>query len=100
MVQTFKTKTELKGKTIIKFTATWCGPCKKIAPVFEKLSSEYKDISFYEVDVDIEEEFCNKMNVNSMPTFIFFNNGQEYKRLSGSNSSELETNVRLFNQVM
>lgn len=57
---------------IIKFSASWCGPCKMITPVFKQYaeSPRYKDaIIFVEVDVDQSPKIAEKFNVTSMPTF-------------------------------
>lgn len=87
---------KLSGKTIIKFTATWCEPCKRIAPVFNKLEEEYKNINFYEVDIDKENDFCNEHKISSVPTFIFFNDKVEVFRLNGADSDKLKSYTRDF----
>lgn len=56
---------------IIDFWATWCGPCKKMAPIFEAWAEQYKDkIVFMKVNADKEKELCNKFHINALPTFM------------------------------
>merc|ERR1712224_915399 len=90
-----KTKAEyeeaLKNeKVVIDFTATWCGPCKTIAPVFEKFASEYEDIFFYKIDVDENEEVAELEEVSKMPTFKFYHNGTVKDVFSGANEDSLK----------
>lgn len=79
------------GKLVLDFTAKWCGPCQKISPEYEKLSSldEFKDILFYKVDVDKSEELCEKFKIQCMPTFILLKDGEEVDRLTGANMEKL-----------
>ena len=57
---------------IVDFYATWCGPCKAIAPILDELQEEYKDkIDFYKVDSDIENELAAAFNIRSIPTLMF-----------------------------
>lgn len=57
---------------IIYFTASWCGPCKVLAPVLEDVAGEYKDkINVYKIDIDKERELAMKLNIRSVPTIIF-----------------------------
>jgi thioredoxin 1 len=86
-----------KSKTIIKFSAYWCGPCKKIAPLFHKLSEEYKDIEFKDIDIEKDDELANKYNIQALPTFLFLENGHEHDRLCGANEVELNKKVKTFN---
>lgn len=70
---------------IVKFFATWCGPCKMIAPVFEKLSQEFeKQVKFIEIDVDNCDKISDDYCVSSVPTFIIFKNNEEFNRTSGA----------------
>ncbi|MCF0186480.1 MAG: thioredoxin [Bacteroidaceae bacterium] len=62
---------------IVDFYATWCGPCKKLAPIMEKLAKKYKgQISFYKVDVDKQEELSGTYGIQSIPTVFFCANGE------------------------
>lgn len=62
--------------TIVDFTATWCGPCQHIAPVFERLAKEYKDtITCIKVDVDELEDVAAECGIEAMPTFLVFKKG-------------------------
>lgn len=74
--------------SIIKFSAIWCRPCKTVSPVYQSLSEEFKDIKFYEIDVD-ESEDLSSYSIKSLPTFICFKDGQEIKRMTGSDPKKL-----------
>ena len=69
---------------LVDFWATWCGPCKMIAPVVEEISQEYDGkIVVGKVDVDEVPAVAAKYNVMSIPTLIVFENGKEVNRLVG-----------------
>ena len=57
---------------IVDFTATWCGPCQRIAPILEELAEEYKgDIVIYKVDIDKERGLAKAFNVSSIPAVMY-----------------------------
>lgn len=100
---TVSTRAEFKkilsesGKpVIVKFFATWCGPCKMVAPVFEKLSKEFENqIKFIEIDIDNCDGIASDYFVSSVPTFISFRNGEELNRMNGAASyDQLETFIK------
>ena len=65
---------KFKGEhpVLVDFYATWCGPCKTIAPILEELQEEYKGkIDFYKVDSDTEYELATAFNIRSIPTLMF-----------------------------
>ena len=77
---------------IVDLYATWCAPCKALAPVLEELADKYADkIKVVKVNVDEEESIAAKFGIASIPTVIFFKNGQTAASLVGlRTSSEIE----------
>ncbi len=78
----------VKGKTLIKFSTSWCFPCRQLAPIIEDISKEIKDINFYEIDADESSDIASQYEVMGIPTLILFNNGKEVKRIVGLRSKE------------
>ena len=63
---------------IVDFTASWCGPCQRIAPILEELGAEYKGkIVIYKVDIDKERGLAEAFNVSSIPAVLFIPTGNE-----------------------
>ena len=91
MVKIISELTEIpqEGPVIIDFFATWCGPCKRIAPVYEELAEKYSNVTFLKVDVDESEHIASKFNIESLPTFVLFKNGIEVTRIEGANLDAL-----------
>ena len=77
------------GKAIVDCYADWSGPCKGIAPYFEELKEQHKNIIFLKCNIDEHQEFAKKYNISSIPAFITFVNGQESDRLVGANKVKL-----------
>ena len=63
------------GITFVDFWAAWCGPCRSFAPVFEKESETYPEITFAKVDTDAESEIAAAANITSIPTLMAFRDG-------------------------
>jgi thioredoxin 1 len=76
-------------KVVIDFFADWCGPCKRVAPVYAELAEKLTDIVFIKVNVDEAEEVAEGFEVTSLPTFILLNKGNIYKKIEGANLNEL-----------
>uniref|UniRef100_A0A8C6U9P3 Thioredoxin domain-containing protein n=1 Tax=Neogobius melanostomus TaxID=47308 RepID=A0A8C6U9P3_9GOBI len=77
---------------VVDFTASWCGPCKMIAPVFE-VRNENKDVVFLKVDVDEASDVSEKCGISSMPTFQFYKNGEKLEQFSGASEEKLRATV-------
>ena len=75
-------------KIVYYFTADWCQPCKKTRPIVEELNREQTTAGFQIIDVDDNPELVKTFSVQSVPTFILFNEGQEISRMIGSKSRE------------
>ncbi len=77
---------------LVDLYATWCTPCKALAPVLEELADKYADkIKVVKVNVDEEESIAAKFGIASIPTVIFFKNGQTSASFVGLRSaSEIE----------
>ena len=70
--------------TLVDFWAEWCGPCKMMHPVFERLSKNYPKIKFARVNVDNNQNISMKFAVQSIPTFIMFKSGQIIDKMMGA----------------
>lgn len=68
---------------IVDYWAAWCGPCKMIAPVFEKLSGQMKNIKFTKLNVDENTRLAQQNNVMGIPCMIVYKNGEEVDRIVG-----------------
>ena len=74
---------------VVDFWAPWCGPCRQIAPVVDKLSEEYKGkVKFCKVNVDENHDTASKYHVMSIPTLIFFKKGQLAEQTVGGVSEK------------
>lgn len=79
----FKNEIE-SGVTIVDFFATWCGPCKMLAPVLEGLSNEMEGkANFIKVDIDQSLDLANEFQIASVPTMVIFKDGQKVDQLVG-----------------
>ncbi|KAG8464988.1 hypothetical protein KFE25_012351 [Diacronema lutheri] len=83
-----------KGRTVfVDFTATWCGPCKRIAPVFEALAAEFPHADFVKVDVDENQETAAACGITAMPTIKAYKDGKEAASMRGADEAALREMV-------
>ncbi|CAH1108521.1 unnamed protein product [Psylliodes chrysocephalus] len=81
---------------VADFTATWCGPCQRIGPVFEQLAVKYPRAVFLKIDVDQCQETAASQGVSAMPTFIFYRNKTKVDRLQGADPTSLENKIQQY----
>lgn len=91
--QEFTEALQHDGLVVVDFFATWCGPCKMIAPLLEKFSKEYASAKFIKVDVDELGEIAQEYEVSSMPTIIFFKEGKVVSKVIGANPAGIKQNL-------
>ena len=80
-------------KVVTYYTASWCGPCRAIAPVFEKLEAEYESITFAKVDIDQLPDAASDAKIMSVPTFHFYKDQQLLGQFAGADKQKLEDTV-------
>uniref|UniRef100_A0A0G4GDB9 Thioredoxin domain-containing protein n=1 Tax=Chromera velia CCMP2878 TaxID=1169474 RepID=A0A0G4GDB9_9ALVE len=79
---------------VADFFATWCGPCQRVAPEFERLSSQWKNgVAFVKVDVDKFKGVAQSHQIQAMPTFVIFKNGSEVGRVKGASIDQVKALV-------
>ena len=82
----FETQIEKhEGLAVVDFWATWCGPCRLIAPILDQLASEYQGkAKVAKLDVDANVRTASRFNVRSIPTILFFKNGKLVDQVVGA----------------
>ncbi len=86
---------------VVDYTATWCGPCRVVAPLIDQLAQEYGDrATVVKVDIDQNKDNAKKYGIRSIPAVLVFKNGEVVESLFGTKSYEtysniLETQLRL-----
>ncbi|PPJ56943.1 hypothetical protein CBER1_02284 [Cercospora berteroae] len=80
--------------SVIDCYATWCGPCKVIAPQVSKFADQYNNATFYKLDVDELPDVAQELGVRAMPTFYLFKNGEKVQEVVGANPNALEAAIK------
>ncbi|KAL6872784.1 thioredoxin domain-containing protein [Trichoderma novae-zelandiae] len=96
-VEEFNKVVKDQDTVIVDCFATWCGPCKAIAPILEKASeeAEFKDkVHFVKFDVDELPELSRELGIRAMPTFLFYKNGNKVDEMIGANPPVLLQTLR------
>ncbi len=79
---------------LVDFFATWCGPCKMLAPTIDELADKYEGkVPVVKIDVDEEQEIAMKYGVQSIPTVILFEDGEVAEQLVGLRDEETYTQL-------
>lgn len=84
---------------IADFFATWCGPCRMLAPIIEQLNQEIGDkVKIVKIDVDQEKDLAMKYEIQSVPTVIIFKDGEVHARETGLQS--IKTYKEIINKIL
>lgn len=80
---------------VVDFFATWCGPCKMLSPVIERMSETHQEVHFYKVDIDEEPDLAERFRVMSVPTLLYMKRGQVVGKSVGVVSpADIENEIR------
>jgi thioredoxin 1 len=78
---------------VLKVGAPWCGACKAIAPVVEQVAVENFDVKFYDINADQNVDYVMGLGIRSLPTFVFFKDGQMVDSVKGLTEAQLRDKV-------
>ena len=95
---TFAKQVQQEGIVVVDFWASWCGPCRAFAPIFEAASKRHPDITWAKVDTEAEQQLAGALEIRSIPTLMVFRDGimlfNQAGMLPASAIDELITKVR------
>jgi thiol-disulfide isomerase/thioredoxin len=88
---------------VFDFSAPWCGPCRMIAPVYERLAGRFADVTFVKVDTEqtpANGQLAQDLAITAFPTFQYYVAGQKVHEFSGANASQIEAGIRRVKPVV
>ena len=73
-----------EGRVLVDFYATWCGPCKMVAKTLDQYAEEVSEVKIVKINVDEEADIASEYNIRSIPTLIYFEDGEIIERQTGN----------------
>jgi thioredoxin 1 len=95
----FKEIVNSEGNKVLYFTASWCPPCRKIAPIFEKLSQQYTNTTFLKIDIDDFGELANEYKIVSVPTFKAMSGSKVIADFAGADEMALKRSLETMEKM-
>ncbi|KAI5842998.1 thioredoxin [Morchella snyderi] len=89
----FKNAIDVDHLVVLDCYATWCGPCRAIAPKIDQFSIAHTDADFYKVDVDQVASVASDLGVRAMPTFCLFKKGEKIAEIVGANPAAIQAAI-------
>ncbi len=89
---------QAQGTVLVDFYADWCGPCKMMAPLVERMAEKYQGkMKIGKLNVEEANEISEKYQVRNIPTFIFFKNGEPVEtHIGGMTAADLEEKIKAY----
>ncbi|GMI91295.1 ARABIDOPSIS THALIANA THIOREDOXIN H-TYPE 1, thioredoxin H-type 1 [Hibiscus trionum] len=94
--QQFRLGKESKKLVVVDFTASWCGPCRFIAPILADLAKKLPNVIILKVDVDELKTVAADWGVEAMPTLIYMKDGQVIDKTVGAKKDEIEQKIVMY----
>lgn len=86
-----KDKLNSSNKSLLHFTADWCQPCKRMAPIIDVFTKENKDIEYIKIDIDQNPEIAKEYGISGVPTFIANNDGDVIRKIGAMPISDVRS---------
>jgi thioredoxin 1 len=79
--------------TVKRYTASWCGPCKALAPIVNEIQTEMPNVNFVTIDIDLHKDMIYQDDISSVPTIIIMKDGNEVHRFTGVKPKQVITEI-------
>jgi thioredoxin 1 len=84
------TEIPTSGIAVVDCYATWCGPCKRVAPQYEMMVRQFPKVKFFKADIDVATDLAENFQLRAVPTFLVFQNGTLVLRVNGADLTKVE----------